>query len=85
MNARDSNGNTIHLPWPVLMWGIAMLVAVLAAWADMRAQTVANRFEIQALRGELAYRVQRADEEHARIGENQKDVRQRVERLEGKQ
>jgi len=67
--------NRVKLPWPVLAWGVAMLVAVLAAWADMRVKMEAHGASLENMRMELAIRVQKATEDHKKIDE-------RLDRLE---
>lgn len=77
----DPNG-TIKLSWTQVVTILGMILALAAAWYDMRSQMAGVRTEIAGMRVELALRVMVADREHLRF--EQHDDRQdgRLDRLE---
>ena len=72
----ESNGR-IKLSWGQIAWSISLLVALGAAWYDMRESVAGVRTEITAMRTELGIRVQKADREHD-------SYERRLDRLEGR-
>jgi hypothetical protein len=63
----DNDNGRLKLPWPMVAWGIAMLVGMLAAWGDMRVKMEAHAGKLDSIRSELAIRVAQQDIEHVRM------------------
>ena len=61
---KDDNGR-IKLSWKEAGTIVGVLLALAAAWYDMRSQIAGVRAEVAGMRTELAFRVERADQDHA--------------------
>jgi hypothetical protein len=72
----DSNGR-LKLPWPVFVWGIAMLIGMLVSWADVRVKLEQHTQQLDAIKNEIDIRVKASDIEHA-------NTNRRIDRLEGR-
>lgn len=64
MSAPDTNGR-VKLSWAQIVWAIAVLIAIISGWYDLRTQNALNRqlFEMRA---------NADDREHAALREEDK-------------